>query len=552
MKSKILSILTLAILVFTISGIANFSFAAEGTLSEKINNAADGATITLDSDYADKIVIPKGKNIILNLNGKKVTPYGITVENGAKVTIRGNGTVDAQNASTAALYVKEGGNATVEDGTFNSDKFYSVLNQGTTVIKNGTFTQSEGNKKVNSSLIENGFYSGAPTSGSKAKLTINGGTFNHTYAKTSCVKSDSYGDTTIAGGTFNSTNSYASIQATGNVTIKNGTFTNKNGAFVSLYGTKGNEGPEPGTVSVSYATVTAKTLVSADDFGSAKINAGLYNINAIGSKLTTDQLSIQVGTYSQDPSKFIQKGYHIEKNNDKYVVLGNEVKVDPTNITLDTTASVDKVTVGVSKEDQSDMVNILSDLANDGSDTVKNIIENQNSNLEAVVNTEDVSEDKVDEKVLNSIKETVADKQLTVSQYLDISIVVKNPKDGKVVDTVTETPSALKFTVLVPNDLLKDGRKFYVLRNHDGETTVLDTKQDGNKLTFETDKFSTYAVAYTDVADTTATTDTTTTTDGKAELDETPKTGVASPITFLSILAAISVAGILLFKNKNK
>lgn len=102
------------------------------------------------------------------------------------------------------------------------------------------------------------------------------------------------------------------------------------------------------------------------------------------------------------------------------------------------------------------------------------------------------------------------------------------------------------------NDLLKDGRKFYVLRNHDGETTVLDTKQDGNKLTFETDKFSTYAVAYTDVADTTATTDTTTTTDGKAELDETPKTGVASPITFLSILAAISVAGILLFKNKNK
>ena len=45
-------------------------------------------------------------------------------------------------------------------------------------------------------------------------------------------------------------------------------------------------------------------------------------------------------------------------------------------------------------------------------------------------------------------------------------------------------------------------RNFYVIREHNGVATILPTKlsKDGKLLTFETDKFSTYALAYSDVA----------------------------------------------------
>ena len=42
-------------------------------------------------------------------------------------------------------------------------------------------------------------------------------------------------------------------------------------------------------------------------------------------------------------------------------------------------------------------------------------------------------------------------------------------------------------------------RKYYILRLHNGVVEKLETKVDGNTLSFETDKFSTYALTYTDV-----------------------------------------------------
>lgn len=565
MKRKILSGFILAILIFTFSGIANLSFAADETLSEKINKAANGETITLDSDCSEKIVIPNGKNITLNLNGKKVTPYGITVKDGATVKITGNGTVDAKEASTAALYVEDGGNATVENGTFSSYQYYCVLNHGTAVVNNGTFKQGEGNKKNNSSLVDNGYYEGKPSKVKTAKLTINGGTFTQDYSTTSAIKSDSYGDTTIVGGSFTSKNGNL-IQVSGNVVVKGGTFTNNVGPFMCILAI--DKIAEPGTISVSGGTITSKTLINTNttfkEKGEATITGGKFNIDTMSSSKTDDNLKIYGGSFTQDPSKFIANGYKAEKG-ENFTVRKNEVIANTGKITIDTNESVNKIVLGISADDKDTVDHALSNLSSTVDDAIRKALNNEkNNDLEAVVNTEEISENKVDKTVLSSINKTVSDKKLTVSQYLDIKVLVKELGSDKIVDTISQTPSAIKFTVLVPNDLLKDGRKFYVLRNHDGETKVLDTKQDGNKLTFETDKFSTYAVAYADTesttnsgtsntTNTTGTTNTTSitdTTNTNSGLDETPKTGVASPIVFLSILSAISVAGILVFKNK--
>ena len=45
-------------------------------------------------------------------------------------------------------------------------------------------------------------------------------------------------------------------------------------------------------------------------------------------------------------------------------------------------------------------------------------------------------------------------------------------------------------------------RTYYIVRNHNGVVEILDTKvsEDGKSLNFESDKFSTYALAYEDVA----------------------------------------------------
>lgn len=53
----------------------------------------------------------------------------------------------------------------------------------------------------------------------------------------------------------------------------------------------------------------------------------------------------------------------------------------------------------------------------------------------------------------------------------------------------------MTFKVAIPENLKKAGRKFYVLRYHDGKVDKLAVSEDG---TFKTDKFSSYMLVYED------------------------------------------------------
>lgn len=166
---------------------------ADETLQNKIDTAADGATITLDKDYTEDITIDKA--LTIDLNGKKLTNSAgdtITVNANGNLTITGNGTVDNVTHGKAALRIKENGKATLNGGYFNrsqekgkgasesgENSFYTLINNGELIINNGAVvtTASEDSKLGRfSSLIENGFYShGGSTY--YPTLTINGGTF---------------------------------------------------------------------------------------------------------------------------------------------------------------------------------------------------------------------------------------------------------------------------------------------------------------------------------------------------------------------------------------
>ena len=79
---------------------------------------------------------------------------------------------------------------------------------------------------------------------------------------------------------------------------------------------------------------------------------------------------------------------------------------------------------------------------------------------------------------------------------IEIELVIDDKNEG----LISETNEKLTFKVAIPENLKKDGRKFFVLRLHDGKIDKLPVNENG---TFETDKFSSYMLVYEDVKATT-------------------------------------------------
>ncbi|MFR5076885.1 MAG: hypothetical protein ACLTDX_02145 [[Clostridium] innocuum] len=84
----------------------------------------------------------------------------------------------------------------------------------------------------------------------------------------------------------------------------------------------------------------------------------------------------------------------------------------------------------------------------------------------------------------------------TVAMYLDLSVLIK--ADDTVLGNITNLSTPMKFTVVVPENLLAEGREFYILRVHNGAVNKIVPEHNKNILTFGTDRFSTYAVVYED------------------------------------------------------
>ena len=101
-----------------------------------------------------------------------------------------------------------------------------------------------------------------------------------------------------------------------------------------------------------------------------------------------------------------------------------------------------------------------------------------------------------------------AAKGCTIGQYLDISLFKYMTVNGKQQDGVAlhTTKDALTISVVVPDALINTNsavnRTYCIVRRHDGAITVLDAAFDAasKTLTFKTDRFSDYAIAYKDTA----------------------------------------------------
>lgn len=103
-----------------------------------------------------------------------------------------------------------------------------------------------------------------------------------------------------------------------------------------------------------------------------------------------------------------------------------------------------------------------------------------------------------DEKVAGIEKELVEafaeSTEYTVEQYLDIELF----KDiNNYVSQVEKTAQPLRLVITIPSEMRSRDRAFAMVRIHDGKADVLpDLDNDVNTLTFETDRFSIYAIVH--------------------------------------------------------
>ena len=170
--------------LYTVSqAVAQVGTKAFASSQAAIDAAQDGETVTLLTDVEQNSQLTINKNITLDLNGKTIKNtkdiWGdnanaiLSITNDAKVTITGNGTIDAKENDCYTINVVKG-DLTIENGTFYGNVSVVQVQEGALSVKGGTFDlhqKWEGSSKYLFNCIDDAYANGS------ANVAISGGTF---------------------------------------------------------------------------------------------------------------------------------------------------------------------------------------------------------------------------------------------------------------------------------------------------------------------------------------------------------------------------------------
>ena len=211
---------------------------------------------------------------------------------------------------------------------------------------------------------------------------------------------------------------------------------------------------------------------------------GIYTLTVTGKGNYTDSIT---WTYVIAPSK-------AEDAPGEDITIGSgKVKVD-----VKSEGIVPPATLLTNKAE------LLAMLVDSGDITADELVQIANGASVDIVLT--VKEANAPDEVKTAVAQ--AAKDYTIGQYLDISLFKYMTVNGSQQAGVAlhTTKDALTISVVVPDALINTNsavnRTYCIVRNHEGTITVLDAAFDAaNKtLTFKTDRFSVYAIAYKDTA----------------------------------------------------
>ncbi|MDO4290241.1 MAG: Ig-like domain-containing protein [Eggerthellaceae bacterium] len=297
-------------------------------LSSAISNAEDNVetTITLGAsieggelqgsanEVKALVTIPRGKSIVLDLNGYTISAslktdgssYGKThvLLNNGTLTIKDSGSSGQAGAisntntnshgCTRTVKNDEGATLNITGGTITSAGAVGLLNLGTCTISGNTTIQS----------LKEGYTGGwdnacaAIENRSNGNLTIKGGTFS---SKSEAALFTDGGSTTIEGGSFTGSTAYGAVngEPSSYVVAKGGTFSSDPSAFYHVEGCYVVE--NNGVYEVKSASAsTDLTISTSSELASALANATASepkNLTVSGN-VTLDDVATLPGTWT--------------------------------------------------------------------------------------------------------------------------------------------------------------------------------------------------------------------------------------------------------------
>lgn len=564
MKKTLNVVLAMMLLFIGVSSVS------AGTIQDELD--AEKTLIKLEENVTDNITIAADKVVTLDLNGKtftgEITILGeLTIKdsgNGGKVVLSTRIKVGDETKNVAGKFTLESGK--IE--SLNSYGVYAVA--GSTVVVNGGEIHSKSaslggnNTKGTVYFYVNGgtltsnqgpsIYMPTPVSltitggtlnGSvfvrMGKINISGGVINGTTENLDAVK-DYYingqnvwlGDALYAwGGTYTTT---AKEGNNLEVTITGGTLNSTKGYAVAIYDmakVAQNISVKISDKAVLNGEKGSYTVLAldAEELGIENINTAFNKAEYVG-KVST---SITGGIFTKAlEAKYITDEYVQEMNKDgKYVVAKKEVKVEVPAV--DESNGNEETQIGVSSSEE--LENALKESLE------KSDIDASNSNANIEINVEKQEENELDDQTKKDFEKFVSENNsVKITEYFDVTILVKNNVTDEKLGELSETTKKITFKVALTEELLnvEEGytRTYYILRYHDGKVEKLDASLVGNMLSFESDKFSTYAIAYEDVANET--------------VIENPKTSDSIILTLVVGAMAISGASVVGYKLKKR
>ena len=231
------------------------------TLQEAIDAPGVQYTVRLlaDIELTTAVVVPKGKNITLNLQGHSITSSGTAIQNNGTLYLSSTGGDNpGKVTSTNNVAVAAGDNSilTITSGTYEGREGAVITGKATgatILIKNGTFNATD-----NAVIAGNG----SKREGASNKIEIRNGTFNGGIITNGYIACGIYAPwndiVTVKGGTFNITNGAGIVARAGNVKVSGGTF-NCTGSVSGWVGDNKNQLPCTALVFDAAANYPAKT-----------------------------------------------------------------------------------------------------------------------------------------------------------------------------------------------------------------------------------------------------------------------------------------------------
>ena len=438
------------------------------------------------------------------------------------------------------------------DMTINSSVSVSQNGRYSSMIENGWQNGKE-NKTGTASLMEinGGTFSGGLNTiknDDYGELTINGGSFSNTVQAALL----NWNIATINGGEFTSDGNAIlngkldDVMDKGQLVIHDGTFKSENSSIAPMNGSfekfgsvsitgglfssdpslnKGHvaEGYKVFLGQKGYAVIPLATNIELSK-KNITLEVGMSEI--LVATLSPDESKTETVEWSSSDEKIasVKDGKVTAKAPGKVTIIATteggltancEVTVTkPVAVetpSIDTSKPTDEIKVGVNDEKAEQLLKDVTDQIIAGSseftdaDTANAVIEaakaGKTVTVVADVQKADSSNAQVQadaKKIQKELEALTAESNntATVAMYLDLSVLIK--ADDIELGNITNLSTPMKFTVVVPENLLAEGREFYILRVHNGAVNKIVPERNKNILTFGTDRFSTYAVVYED------------------------------------------------------